>query len=126
MLKLKRGEGKRVVVDVVPLVDTLLAVFLFLALLAFKGSLYQMKVQVPRAKGKSQEVRGSLKVVIDKEGRVFINSRRVSLRELRKIVKGYSSLIIYGDERVNYGAIVKVLDLAREEGVENFLLAVRR
>ncbi len=122
------GADERAYIDVVPLVDTLLAVFLFLAVLAFQSPLTFLAVKLPEAeKGQTQRIR-ALKVQITSKGSFLLEGKPSSLGQIEEKLKQLkpSYLIIEADERAYHKYVVEVMDTAKGAGVENVIIAVRK
>ncbi len=122
------GADERAYIDVVPLVDTLLAVFLFLAVLAFQSPLTFIAVKLPEAeKGESQRIRAA-RVQITKNGAFLLEGKPVDLKTIEKFLtdRKPSYLIIEGDEDTRHKFVVYVMDVAKKAGVENVIIAVRK
>ncbi len=122
------GADERAYIDVVPLVDTLLAVFLFLAVLAFQSPITFLAVKLPQAeKGESQRIRAA-KVQITEKGSLLLEGRPVDLRGIESFLERSrpSYLIIEADEDTKHKFVVYVMDAAKKAGVENVIIAVRK
>ncbi len=122
------GADERAYIDVVPLVDTLLAVFLFLAVLAFQSPITFLAVKLPQAeKGESQRIRAA-KVQITEKGSLLLEGRPVDLRGIESFLERSrpSYLIIEADEDTKHKFVVYVMDAAKKAGVENVVIAVRK
>lgn len=119
---------ERSYIDVVPLVDTLLAVFLFLAILAFQSPITFIALKLPLAEtGEKVQIK-AITVQINEKGEIKLKGKKVSKEELFKALqenKG-SYLIIEADENAKHGVVVSVMDLARKAGIENVVVAVRK
>ncbi|HIP42505.1 MAG TPA: biopolymer transporter ExbD [Aquifex aeolicus] len=126
--KLRFREEERVYIDVVPLVDTLLAVFLFLAILAFQSPETFIAIKLPFAEtGESMQIK-SIKIQIDTEGKMRVKGKPISEEELVKMIKDIkpSHIILEADENTKHKFVVKVMDIARKNGVENIVIAVKK
>jgi biopolymer transport protein ExbD len=126
--KLRFREEERAYIDVVPLVDTLLAVFLFLAILAFQSPETFIAIKLPFAEtGESMQIK-SIKIQIDAEGKMRVKGKSISEEELIKMIKAIkpTHIILEADENTKHKFVVKVMDLARKNGVENIVIAVRK
>jgi len=74
--RIRLSGDERAYIDVVPLVDTLLAVFLFLAVLAFQAPLTFLAVKLPEAeKGDTQRIRAA-RVQVLKNGSLLLEGKR--------------------------------------------------
>ncbi len=122
------GSDERAYIDVVPLVDTLLAVFLFLAILAFQAPLTFLAVKLPEAeKGESQRIRAA-KVQITEKGALLLEGKPTDLGSIEKFLseKKPTYLIVEADEDARHKFVVYVMDAAKKAGVENVIIAVRK
>ncbi len=122
------GADERAYIDVVPLVDTLLAVFLFLAVLAFQSPLTFIAVKLPQAqKGETQRLKAA-RVQITKEGALLLEGKPRSLKAIEEFLteRKPSYLIIEADEDAKHKFVVYVMDSAKKAGVENVVIAVRK
>ena len=126
--RLRFGPDERAYIDVVPLVDTLLAVFLFLAVLAFQSPVTFIAVKLPEAeRGQTQRLRAA-KVQITRSGSLLLEGRPTDLKGVENFLrlKRPKYLIIEADEDTKHKFVVYVMDAAKKAGVENVIIAVRK
>jgi len=113
-------------INVVPYIDVmlvLLVIFMITAPLLTQG----VKVDLPQAASKPAEVqdRETLVVTVDREGRYFLDDKRIGADELGKKVAAILKLrpqtpvMVRGDRRANYGEVVKVMALLQGAGAES-------
>ncbi len=124
----KFGADERAYIDVVPLVDVLLAVFLFLGVLAFQSPLTFLAVKLPEAeKGESQRIRAA-RVQILKNGSLLLEGKPADLKSIYEFLKDKkpSYLIVEADEDVKHKFVVYVMDTAKKADIENVIIAVRK
>lgn len=118
-------------INVTPLVDVvlvLLIIFMITAPLLFSG----LKIQLPEAKAKPiPPEENPIILTIDKDGKIYFEDKEIPLIELKKRLpvwiekaKG-EGVYIKADERVNYGSVLKVLDLLNQLGVTSVALVTR-
>ncbi len=122
------GADERAYIDVVPLVDTLLAVFLFLGVLAFQAPLTFLAVRLPEAeKGETQRIRAA-KVQVLKNGSLLLEGKPADVKTIFEFLKDRkpSYLIVEADEDTRHKFVVYVMDAAKKAGVENVIIAVRK
>jgi biopolymer transport protein TolR len=108
---------------VTSLVDvTLVLLIIFM----ITSPLMQMGLQVnlPRASAKAVETRGNLVVTVQKDATLMIEDKVIPLvalpEELQSALEaGKKGVLIRADKSVPYGAVVKVLDLARKTGIHD-------
>ena len=113
-------------INVVPYIDVmlvLLVIFMITAPLLTQG----VKVDLPQAASRPVEVqdRETLVVTVDREGRYFLDDKRIGTDELGKKVAAILKLrpqtpvMVRGDRSANYGEVVKVMTLLQGAGAES-------
>ncbi len=123
---------ERTYVDVVPLVDTLLAVFLFLAILAFQSPMVFLAVKLPQAQTGKKTVVQTMRVEILPNGQYILNGQYVTLTDIQNAIQNtkvnnqpISDLIIEADENTLEKYVVALMDVAKQNGIKNILIATR-
>ncbi len=110
-------------INVVPYIDVmlvLLIIFMITAPLLTQG----VKVDLPQAPAKAVDTqdRETLVVTVDRDGRYYLDDRRVSPAELRRRVQGIlrarpqTPVLIRGDRNVSYGQVVRAMALLQAAG----------
>ena len=117
---------------IAPMVDILLVLLGFFMLTwSFSRQERELDVQMPSA-GESKEQRRSVGEVIinvKSDGSLVMNRRTMSAEELLLALSRVASLypdqavVLRGDQRVDYGTIVKTLDLCRRANIWNVAFA---
>jgi biopolymer transport protein TolR len=113
-------------INVVPYIDVmlvLLVIFMITAPLLTQG----IKVELPQTAARPVEVtdRETLVVTVDREGRYFLDDRRIGADELRDKVARMLKLspqlpvLVRGDRHVAYGEVVKAMALLQAAGAPN-------
>ena len=113
-------------INVVPYIDVmlvLLVIFMITTPLLTQG----VKVDLPQAASRPVEVqdRETLVVTVDREGRYFLDDKRIGADELGKKVAAILKLrpqtpvMVRGDRSANYGEVVKVMTLLQGAGAES-------
>ena len=110
-------------INVTSLVDvTLVLLIIFM----ITSPLMQMGIQVnlPRASAKAVETRENLVVTVRKDATLLVGDKVIPLAalndELDQAFKaGKKGVLIRADQAVPYGAVIKVLDLARKTGIHD-------
>ncbi|OGI48186.1 MAG: protein TolR [Candidatus Muproteobacteria bacterium RIFCSPHIGHO2_12_FULL_60_33] len=119
----KRHKKLMSEINVVPYIDVmlvLLVIFMITAPLLSQG----VKVDLPQAAARPVESqdRETLVVTVDREGKYFLDDRRISSEELRRKVAAILRLrpktpvLIRGDRQANYGEVVKAMTLLQSAG----------
>ena len=110
-------------INVVPYIDVmlvLLIIFMVTAPLLTQG----VQVDLPKASSKPVDTQDqeTLVVSIDRDGRYYLDDRRVSAQELQSKVRGIlrarpkTPVLIRGDQKVDYGQVVKAMSLLQAAG----------
>jgi biopolymer transport protein TolR len=110
-------------INVTSLVDvTMVLLIIFM----ITSPLMQMGIQVnlPRASAKAVETKGNLVVTVRKDATISVEDRVIPLAALRgeleqALKEGKKGVLIRADQAVPYGAVVKILDLARKTGIND-------
>ncbi|MBI3779339.1 MAG: protein TolR [Gammaproteobacteria bacterium] len=119
----KRRKKLMSEINVVPYIDVmlvLLVIFMITAPLLSQG----VKVDLPKAAARpvDSQDRETLVVTVDREGRYFLDDRRISSEELsRKTAailraRPQTPVLIRGDRQSNYGEVVKAMTLLQSAG----------
>lgn len=119
---------------IAPMVDILLVLLGFFILTwTFARHETELDVQVPIAKEGKENRRSIGEVIINvkADGSLVMNQRLLSLEELQSTLTRIAALypdqaiILRGDEKVDYGHIVQVLDVCRSANIWNIAFATQ-
>lgn len=110
-------------INVVPYIDVmlvLLVIFMITAPLLTQG----VQVDLPQAAARAVEARDreTLVVTVDREGRYYLDDRRIAPDELEKKaaailkLRPQTPVLIRGDRGANYGAVVQAMTLLQAAG----------
>ena len=119
----KRRKKLMSEINVVTYIDVmlvLLVIFMITAPLLSQG----VKVELPQAAAQQvdSQDRETLVVTVDREGRYFLDDRRIAPEELsRKVAailraRPQTPVLIRGDRQSNYGEVVKAMTLLQSAG----------
>ncbi len=128
-MRIKQISKKPARIEMIPLIDVvfLLLVFFIYAMLSMvihRG----VPVNLPQAKTALIDKKEYLALIITREGDIYFDKTRVSLKELQSLLtekkKSRPNLKIFinGDKAVYYEKVVKVLDVVRIAGITRISL----
>jgi biopolymer transport protein ExbD len=132
-MKFRRRSAPDVIgFQIAPMVDILLVLLcFFIVTWSFARKEMELDVKVPAAQSGKEPVSAVNQTVLNvkQDGTVVLNRKTISqqelaekLTELAKIYPDYA-IILRGDERAAYKAIVSVLDICRAAGIWNVAFA---
>ena len=122
-MRLNKKDG----LNIVPFIDimlVLLAIVLSISTFIAQG---KIAVDLPSAKSAQQDKEDEKKVsvVIDKDNKFFIDDAEISENELKNKLNavGIKTLIeLKSDKNAKFDSFVKVIDILKEKGHENFAI----
>ena len=91
-----------------------------------------MEVDLPRAANAGETVQGLLAVVMDRQGRLFLDGEEVSEAQLRSKVAesvkkdAETRAILSADQSLPYGEVMHLIDVVKGEGVSRFALNIEK
>jgi biopolymer transport protein TolR len=119
-------------INVTPLVD----VMLVLLVIFMVASIYIVKdaieVDLPKAASAGETLDTTLAIVIDREGRLYLNGRPSPNEVIARACADASAkdanaqAIISADQNVKHGDVIGVIDLVRTNGLTRFAINVKQ
>ena len=124
--KYLRTEDRGFVVDMTALVDIAFIIILFLGIVSTLAPISSINVELPKAKAEKTSIE-PIKIFIDKNGNYYIGRKKASDEKVANYIKERKakSLVIVADRRVEYGKVVHLMDIAKQNGVEEINIATR-
>jgi biopolymer transport protein ExbD len=127
-IRFKRTEDMPPELILVPFIDILLVVLIFMALSATFSRYAELQVQLPQAQGQvADEKRPALWIQINSQGQVFLNRQalgRISAQDLsRQMRQNFGqaddppTVVIGADARTPHQSVVSVMEAARMAGL---------
>ncbi len=119
-------------INVTPLVDIVLVLLIIFMVTANFIVRETVEVDLPKAANGGETVQGLVNVVMDKEGKVFFDGAEVSETELlRRVSQALEKdketrAIISADQTLNYGRVMRLLDLVKGQGIAKFALNIQK
>lgn len=128
-MKLLQIPKKRILLNITPLIDVLFILIIFFVVSSTFLEQPGIKLELPKAaSSESQRVEKAV-LYITSESKLFFGEQEVTLDNLPGIVKNAmegqaeKSLIVNADQQVHHGLVVKVMDIARTNGVEKLVIS---
>jgi len=79
-------------------------------------------VNLPKAKGKSLEETEKINIVINKEGKIFLNDKIIHKDDLPGLLSTYketnAAVLLRADKDVPYGIVAEVMGEIKASGIE--------
>ncbi|BCM93979.1 biopolymer transport protein ExbD [Abditibacteriota bacterium] len=129
----RRGATPMAEINIIPLVDVVLVLLIiFMATTAFvKES--GLKMQLPTAKSTetAQQQPKELIVALTRDGKIFLNTKLSDLKAVDAAMrtaakaKQPTSVVIKGDQNIEYKRVITVMDIAKQAGLSKVSLGTR-
>ena len=119
-------------INVTPLVDVVLVLLIIFMVTATYIVRQSIEVDLPRAAHAGELTGTTLALVLTRDGEVFLDGVRRGEDELRAEVRAAlakdrdARAVVSADERALHGAVVRLIDLVKSEGVTRFAIHVER
>jgi biopolymer transport protein ExbD len=129
-MKIRRRPVKRARIEIIPMIDVIffLLVFFMVSSLAMTR-INSLRVSLPQTASSAEAIQQNIILTIKNTGELFLNKTPVALDQLKSQLayqmhdRPQDVVVVNADQNVNYGLVVKVMDLARQIGVRKFALA---
>lgn len=131
-----RGEGRgrdEVEINLIPLIDVLLVILIFLAATTSFAHFTRLKITLPQAAAEQQES-APLEIAVSQDGHYALNGTLIDgsttadiARALVQAVQGKPSpvLLINADAQATHQSVVNVMEAARQAGIERLNFAAQ-
>lgn len=123
-------------INLIPMIDVLLVIIIFLMLTTTYAKFAELKINLPSAEAERQPERSNeINVVINAGGQYLVQRRAVTFRdvqglaeELRRAGTGMKNpvVVVNADAGANYQSVIRVMDAARQAGFGQVAFAVEQ
>ncbi len=119
-------------INIVPFVDIVLVLLIIFMLTASAIVRASMEVQLPKAASGGSHVESTVNLVYTKAGDLLVNGDKQTWAEAARFVKKEASLdpktqaVISADRGVEYGKVIEIIDMVKQNGITAFALDVER
>ena len=131
----KRHQPEEPEINLIPFIDVLLVVLIFLMLTTTYSRLTELKVNLPSANAKAADARPrELVVVVTADGRYLVNQRPVDGRSVALLAAGLAAqagaqrdtvVVINADASASHQSVINVMDAARRVGLTQLTFATQ-
>jgi len=129
MRRRRTREQEESEIDITPMLDVVFIMLIFFIVTASFVKESGIDVNRPDASTAEVKERGNILVAITEANQVWIDRRQVDVRSVRANIERLraenpeGAVVIQADKNSKNGLLVKVMDAARQAGVENVSLA---
>jgi len=119
-------------INVTPFVDIILVVLIIFMMTSTTMQRGSFKVDLPQAAAAGESVTSTVNIVLAPDGRVAVNGQTVSRDSLPALIAAESRTdpdlraVVAADKTVDYGEVIRIIDLVKENGVRSFALNIDR
>jgi biopolymer transport protein ExbD len=124
-------DGEITGINVTPLVDIVLVLLIIFMVTANFIVRETIEVDLPRAaNSRDKTVQGPVMITIDKDAQVFLDGAPTDnaalLIKMKEAVSKDKEVraVVSADQSLNYGKVMKVIDLVKEAGIAKFALNI--
>ena len=119
-------------INIVPFVDVVLVLLIIFMLTATAIARASMEVKLPKAASGGARVASTLNLVYNQAGELLVNGEKKSFDEAARIVRqeaeadAKTQAVISADRGVEYGKVIEIIDMVKQNGITAFALDVER
>ena len=128
MIRFPYKEKSTFKLDLIPMINVVFLLLIFF-MLTSTTSLQVKKVELPKAKTAEKNSKQFLTVTIDKNGSLELDGKAVTIEALpvhleKKVAEKKNAVIsIHADKAIEFELFGKVIELAKQAGAADFMLA---
>ncbi len=119
-------------INVTPFVDVVLVLLIIFMVTSAAIVRASIEVELPKAASGGQAVETTLNIVITKEGELKLNGLDVTEEKIVAYIESKieadpkMQAVIAADKGVEYGRVVRIIDVVKTSGVRSFALNIER
>lgn len=130
MIERKKKGDVMAGINMTPMIDVVFQLLIFFMVTAVFAITPGLDIKLPEAEESETPEKENLFVVIDQDGAMKLNHKSVTFANLkeeimdkRKLLDNTTIIIIQADEKVFHGVVVKVMDIAKQAGIVDLVVA---
>lgn len=130
-----RHRRQPIEVSLTPMIDVVFLLLIFFMVTTTFEKEAALKIELPEAKGQEQKQDKLLEVVIDAQGRYYINHHELVNNRIETLKKAMSErvgrgerpvVIISADKKTPHQAVIRALDASRQLGLTHVSFATQK
>jgi biopolymer transport protein ExbD len=131
----KRHQPEEPEINLIPFIDVLLVVLIFLMLTTTYAKFTELKINLPTANAQAAKPRAKeLVVVVTADGRYVVNQHLLDGRSVEVIAAGLNSaagaskdvvIVVTADASATHQSVINVMDAARRVGLSQLTFATQ-
>lgn len=120
--QIRRRKREKIVFEIIPLIDVMMILAIFFAILAFMPQLQSaIETKLPKA-SESEKSEEALIVTIGTTGDLLVGNQAVSKKELAEVLRNQlqknkdQPLLLAADKNLEYQKVVEIIDIMKSTG----------
>jgi len=129
-MAIKKQKSEQQTLDLTPMIDVVFQLLIFFMVTAVFAITPGLDIKLPESEEAQAPEKENLFIVVDQDGNMKLNHQEVTFSNLkerilfkREQLDNTTMIIIQGDERSTHGQIVQIMDIARQAGVVDQVIA---
>ena len=128
----EEDDGVIAEINIVPFVDIVLVLLIIFMLTSSAIVRASITVDLPSAASAGNAVSSTLNIVLNAQDELLLNGKQVSHDKLGAHVARASwkkkdlQAVISADKSVDYGRVIRIIDVVKRNGVKTFALNIQR
>ncbi len=134
-MRFGRPKSSEPEINLIPFIDVLLVILIFLMLTTTYGRLTQLDMRLPKADSAQQENRpDEIRVSVSSDGQYMVQKTAVSTSDIGSLTQALSLaanqnadalLVISADARASHQAVMQVLEAAQKAGLQHITFSAQ-
>jgi biopolymer transport protein ExbD len=119
-------------INIVPFVDIVLVLLIIFMITSSAIAKASISVDLPSAASAGTAVSSTLNVVLNDKGELYLNGKVTDYDQLGTYVARAAwkekdlQAVISADKSIDYGRVIKIIDVVKSNGVKSFALNIER
>lgn len=130
-MQFRDKSPRKAVINITSLIDVLFLLLIFFIVTSRFIEQPAMKLILPETSMQEISIIKGYTLFITSDGTLFLNEEKINfsvlLERLKKIAPQIEEkgLIVKADETVNYGIVIKAMDIAKKSGINKLIVATK-